>query len=226
MSSFLKYTSFLFCFSPFFIKAQDFVEMKGQFFVKNFTNKAGKSTRMNEYYFRSKGEYYFIKNCESKFKTTTTNHLQKAIILAIKKEGSIDLCDDHSMAQSRIGNYISIKKAITESNFGFTLCDISGNCLILKEDSLFYQPMTPELSSSGTYSGGSAKAIYVLRNDRIWLVRYFKKTLHQTMNDLYYSKKKGEYYIKYDGLRGDVKLISKDFKKWDRFKNKICSKLL
>lgn len=149
MSRFLKYPSLLFFFSPFFIIAQDFTEMKGHFFVKKFINKAGKETDKNEYFFYSKGEYFFIKNCESNITVSEGNHLQKAIILAEIKTGSIDICDENSFAQSRAGKYLAIQQSITESNFGFTLCDISGNCLVLKEDSLFYEPITPELSSSG-----------------------------------------------------------------------------
>ena len=204
---------------------QDTIELKGYFFVKKFTNKGGKKTDFNEFYFRSGGEYYLIKNCESKKKIETKNHLEKAIVLATIKEGSIDICDENSMAQSRIGKYIVINKSITESNFGFTLCDQSGNCIILKNDTLLYNPVTPILSSSGIYSGGESKEKIISRNDRIWIVRSFKRMLKRTHNELYYSRKKGEYYIEYDGIRGNVKLISKDLKKWDKFKNTTLKRL-
>ena len=36
----------------------------------------------------------------------------------------------------------------------YTYADGSANVYIIRNDTIFYKPMTPEMSSSGTYSGG------------------------------------------------------------------------
>jgi hypothetical protein len=221
-----KFLLFLMFFCHYFLMfSQKVVQLKGNFFVKNFTNKAGEQTNLIDYYFYANGNYALIKNCESNYKVTPKCHLQKAIILAIEKDGLIDQCEENSLVQSRTGKYISIENAITETNFSFKICDISGNCVILREDTLYYEPILTEQSSSGLYNGGQSKAIHIDRNDRIWLIRNFKKTLNNSENELFNSRKKGEYYIVYSGLYGDIQIVSRDLKNWNKFKRKILKKL-
>ena len=199
------------------LQAQTQVELKGYFFVENFKNKINKTTKIKEYYFRSGGQYYFVKNCESLFKVSPMEHLQKAMIKATLQEGLLDICDKNTLAQSRVGPYITIENVLTDKNFNFTICDQNGNCLVLKNDTLSYLPVAVEQSSSGIYSGGIERIEKIEYNDRIRLIRTFQKTFTKFDKSVFDKRRKGEIFIQFSTLNGDKMLASKEIKRWQKF---------
>ena len=197
--------------------AQKEAVLKGYFFVKKFENKINKQNGTNEYYFRSGGDYYFIKNCTSEYKVSDEQHLQKAMVKVFMENGALDICDDSSLAQSRYGQFISIKNALTDKDFDFTICDINGNCLSLRGDSLIYTPIQKEVSSSGTYSGGKERREKIDYNRRISLIRRFQKAFARSDKAVFEKREKGTVFIHFNTLDGDKKYVSRDAERWSKF---------
>lgn len=86
-----------------------------QLIEKEFVNKGGKITEYKELYLRCSIQDYFIKLCESKVtKKELEKYLNKGITIEMEiKEGMWDHCNDNpAYAQSRVGNYVIIKKII------------------------------------------------------------------------------------------------------------------
>lgn len=98
--------------------------VNGLIVEKEFINKAGKSSGFKELYFRLSERDYFIKFCASAVSKEALNaYLEtraqqnpekgKNIRLKIEiLEGAWDICDELIQVQSRIGQYIIIKKII------------------------------------------------------------------------------------------------------------------
>ena len=62
----------------------------------------------------------------------------------------------------------------------YEYADGSGNTFLLSSSTLEYLPVTPERSSSGTYSGGEAKKVSVTESESEQLVAMFEKAISNT----------------------------------------------
>ncbi len=90
--------------------------------------------------------------------------------------------------------------AYSQTGIHYNYGDGSGNGYTIKEYSIAYDPIQPENSSSGTYSGGEAKEVTITPKQFAQLQRKFEKALLSTdehiktreMGSGMLSKKEGE----------------------------------
>ncbi|MFM8241622.1 MAG: hypothetical protein ACKN86_02355 [Crocinitomicaceae bacterium] len=200
-------------------------DFKGYFFVRNNINQKGVEVdSVKDVFLKTKKGTFFIKDCREILSKSDNLHLKKVIVRGEILRGELDLCDKNSIQQSRIGEHISLEDLVMESSFSYTLSDGSGNRYSLDGNSLTYLPVSKEMSSSGMYDGGVKKEKVLSENERIMLIRNFRKTLKKT-RPLLCSKGRpmGSIAISFSQLGEDKEYCCEENKKWKWFigRNKL-----
>ena len=132
--------------------------LKGTIIKEQFRNKGGKYiSDVYDLFLKTNKSSYFIKRCSDE------SNAQRYVSCKVEVEASItdglwDACTDE-MVQSRTGQYIEIKKLrLIKDPMTYSLLDRANNKYSFSQEKADYDPMTPEESSSGTYSGGTKKS--------------------------------------------------------------------
>ncbi|MBN2776747.1 MAG: hypothetical protein JXR36_03850 [Bacteroidales bacterium] len=131
----------------------------------SFVNKAGvEQPGYQEHYFLCNSGEYFIKKSESHYQLNIKDaENQHVKVLAHIEEGLWDTNDPN--VQSRVGPYICIDSIIIiDSPVQIIYNDGSSNAHIISKDNYKYSPVTPQESSSGTYSGGEQREVNINEN--------------------------------------------------------------
>ncbi len=216
--------TYWFCPKDSLAQQQDF---KGYFFVKSYVNQKGVEVpEIQDLFFKTPKGTYFVKDCAGITQNKEKLHLKKAIIRGSLMTGLLDDCTTSELNQSRVGQHLVIIDYVVESTFYFSLSDGSGNTLTLKEDKLSYFPVTREMSSSGVYDGGIQKEMTLSSNDRILIMRNFRKTMHATKPILCQGlREKGKVIVSYAQLGEDQDFCCPENKKWQKFIRKTKKQL-
>ena len=72
---------------------------------------------------------------------------------------------------------LSISTCNMQDNSTYTYADGSGNTYRLQKRTLKYNPMTPEMSSSGTYSGGKKQEVQISGSEKKQLIEAFQEAV-------------------------------------------------
>jgi len=194
-------------------------DFKGYFFVRNYINQKGVEVdSVKDVFLKTKKGIFFIKDCREILSKSDNLHLKKAIVRGEIQRGELDLCDKNSIQQSRIGEHISLEDLVMESSFSYTLSDGSGNRYSLDGNSLTYLPVSKEMSSSGMYDGGVKKEKVLSENERIMLIRSFRRVLKKTRPvSCENNRPMGSIALRFSQLGEDKNYCCPDSKKWKRF---------
>jgi hypothetical protein len=203
-----------------FSQSQDF---KGVFYVKNYVNQKGvENPEVKDIFFKSTKGTFIIKDCEGKISNKESIHLKKAILRANLQVGQIDVCDANDQSQSRVGKHLVPLEVIIENQFQFYYQDGSGNTFKLYGDTLSYTPVTKEMSSSGIYSGGTKKSVVLSENNRILIIRNFRRTIHASpLSPCEGIREKGKIAVSYAQIGEEREYCGAETKRWRRFKKKL-----
>jgi hypothetical protein len=204
----------------YFAQPQD---LKGVFYVKNYINRKGvENPEVKDIFFKSSKGTFIIKDCEEKISNKESIHLKKAILRANLKVGQIDVCDANGQYQSRVGKYLVPLEVIIENQFQFYYHEGSGNTFKLNGYTLSYTPVTKEMSSSGMYSGGTKKSVVLSENNRILIIRNFRRTIHASpLSPCEGIREKGKIAVSYAQLGEEREYCGVETKRWQRFKKKL-----
>lgn len=200
-------------------------DFRGYLFVQNYKNQKGvEIDSVKDVFLKTNKGAFFIKDCRKILSKKENLHLKKVILRGEILRGELDLCEKNVIQQSRIGEYISLEDLIIESSFSYTISDGSGNQYSLDGNILTYLPVSKETSSSGMYDGGVKKEKVLTENERIALVRYFRKTLNKTKPPLCSKAWPiGRISISFSQLGEDKEYCCLENKRWERFlgRNKL-----
>ncbi|MFM7668466.1 MAG: hypothetical protein ACKO7D_09820 [Bacteroidota bacterium] len=201
------------------------VDFKGIFFVQGYRNQKGiVIDSVKDIFLKTAKGTFFVKDCNSILPLSNEVHLKKVILRGKLEKGHLDFCRVNEMQESRYGEYIILEDFVLESNFSYSISDGSGNSYTLKGPVLKYEPVTKEMSSSGMYDGGVKKEKVLSENERIMLIRNFRKTLKKT-RPLLCSKGRpmGSIAISFSQLGEDKEYCCEENKKWKWFigRNKL-----
>jgi len=133
-------------------------EYTGLIVAYPFVNKIGEEMpQYHEHYFLSNIGEYFIKKSESHYQAD----LKEMINCYVRVDASINdgLWDTNDPnVQSRVGPYITIESIeLIDIPVKIIYNDGSSNAYIITPTNYKYDPVIPEESSSGVYSGGEAR---------------------------------------------------------------------
>lgn len=134
--------------------------LEGAFVKRAFVSKRGTpSDSIFELYLSVGFHEYFIKFCESEVKRDEViAHVgEKVKATVVLTKGLWDICDSHSVAQSRGGEYVQLVSFSAPDNPSLRYSDGNGNTYVLTTTSIRYVPVKPQYSSSGAYDGGEPK---------------------------------------------------------------------
>ena len=203
-----------------FSQPQDF---KGVFYVKNRVNQKGvEILDVKDVFFKSTNGTFILKDCDGKIKNKESIHLKKAILRANLQTGPIDVCDVNDQSQSRVGKHLIPLEIILENQFSFYFEDGSGNAFKLSGDTLSFIPVAKEVSSSGMYSGGTKKSVVLSENNRIMVIRNFRRTIHSSpLRPCEGIREKGKIAVSYAQLGEEREYCGAETKHWQRFKKKL-----
>jgi hypothetical protein len=136
--------------------------------------------------------------------------------------GPIDVCDVNDQSQSRVGKHLIPLEIILENQFSFYFEDGSGNAFKLSGDTLSFIPVAKEMSSSGMYSGGTKKSVVLSENNRIMVIRNFRRTIHSSpLSPCKGIREKGKIAVSYAQLGEEREYCGVETKHWQRFKKKL-----
>jgi hypothetical protein len=205
------------------------IDFKGYFFIQSFRNQKGiENDSIKDVFLKTSKGTFFVKDCNNLLPSTNDLHLKKAIVRGKFEKGPLDNCNDRDIHQSRYGEHIVLEDFVLESNFSYSLSDGSGNRYILEGNVLMYLPVSKEMSSSGMYSGGTKKEKVLSKNERIMLIRNFRKTIKKTRLTLCPDgRPKESLNIRFSQLGEDKEYCCAQSKSWKKFitRNKLCLQL-
>jgi hypothetical protein len=211
----LLYLSILFTLISWMAKSQDY---KGTFFVSEFLNKKGEKVEGKfDLFFKTKGKTYIVKDCKGVLEDKKKLHLQKAIIQADLLTGPIDYCDPTIQMEGRWGEHLNLVDMVMEKNFKYQIEDGSGNQYIIYGSKVTYNPISKSLSSSGFYDGGKGGEYNLENNERILLMRKFKRVIKSSNLTPCSDRKMLTVRVQYDQLGEDQIWCSAQTKQWEKF---------
>jgi hypothetical protein len=212
----ISYYLATFCLQNVFAQSVDF---KGYFFIQSYRNQKGVVIdSVKDVFLKTSKGTFFVKDCNNLLPLSNELHLKKVILRGKFEKGPLDYCSNNEMQQSRYGEHIILEEFILESNFSYSLSDGSGNSYTLKGSILKYLPVTKEMSSSGMYNGGLQKEKVLSQNERIMLIRNFRKTLKKTRPvNCEKNRPMGSIAIRFSQLGEDKNYCCPESKRWRRF---------
>jgi hypothetical protein len=195
------------------------IDFKGYFFVQSYRNQKGiVIDSVKDIFLKTAKGTFFVKDCNSILPLSNELHLKKVILRGKFEKGYLDFCVVNEIQQSRYGEHIILEDFVLESNFSYSISDGSGNSYTLKGPVLKYVPVTKEMSSSGMYSGGTQKEIELSENERIMLIRSFRRVLKKTRPvSCENNRPMGSIAFQFSQLGEDKNYCCPDSKKWKRF---------
>ena len=211
-----------FCSETVFAQSLDF---KGYFVIQNYRNQKGiQIDSIKDVFLKTSKGTFFVKDCNNLLPSTNELHLKKVILRGNFEKGPLDFCNVNGVQQSRFGEHIILEDLVMESSFSYTLSDGSGNRYILEDSVLKYIPVTKELSSSGMYDGGSKKEKVLSQNERIMLIRNFRKTMRKSrLASCEKGRSMASIAIRFSQLGEDKEYCCEENKRWSLYikRNKL-----
>ena len=195
------------------------IDFKGYFFIQSYRNQKGVvNESVKDVFLKTSKGTFFVKDCNNLLPSANELHLKKVILRGTLEKGPLDFCIDNGMQQSRYGEQIILEEFILESDFSYSLSDGAGNRYVLEGSVLKYFPVLKESSSSGMYSGGIQKEKALSQNERILLIRNFRKTLKKTRPvTCEKNRPMGSIAIRFSQLGEDKNYCSDKIKIWRHF---------
>lgn len=201
------------------------IDFKGYFFIQSYRNQKGiENDSIKDIFLKNSKGTFFVKDCNNRLPSTNDLHLKKAIVRGKLEKGPLDNCNVRDIHQSRYGEHIVLEDFVLESNFSYSLSEGSGNRYILEGNVLMYLPVSKEISSSGMYSGGTKKEIVLSENERILLIRNFRKTMRKTSLVICEKNRSiGSIAVSFSQLGEDKEYCCEENKRWSLFikRNKL-----
>jgi hypothetical protein len=204
---------------PVFAQSLDF---KGYFFVRSYRNQKGVVIdSIKDIFLKTPKGTFFVKDCDNLLPSVNELHLKKVILRGKLEKGLLDFCSENEIQESRYGDHIILQDIVMESDFYYSLSDGAGNRYILEGSILKYFPVSKEMSSSGMYDGGVKKEKVLSQNERIMLIRNFRKTIKKTSPAICEkARPMGSIAIRFSQLGEDKEYCINENKFWKRFISK------
>ncbi len=208
---------------PMDIKSEPKAEwLYGQIVTESFVNKIGKEMpEYQEYYFRHAGENYFIKLSECKTDVNMSSLVGQYV--KVKGEFLDGLWDTNDPnVQSRIGTYFVFSQLdVIVQPMQVMFSDGSNNMYLITPEFLKYEPVMPEHSSSGVYSGGDKKEAEL--DVDVFMDVYFEALKMYDLELTIEDRVKGSGSITIVFEESDDRFIIKNCKELEEFQTKLDS---